>query len=219
MWITFIGNFDLGHRIGVEYLRSEHTNLTLSSTKRGTDLGALVVPFDHTCHPLHRAINQKLQLRKAQKQLTYSTLPEILFSLIISGYKVVQLSSDGLKNKPSQYSQDLKSDDSKSRNIRNPDFLKIKFKILVKLLAYFLKIKIQAVLHRIFYWQISKISESCTFNMSAAIGLVPTITKMEHLKSGHFCRHFKWFFYKYNQSYSDMFHVKFTYKITLKYLH
>ena len=41
-----------GHRIGVEYLRLEHTNLTLSNTKRGTNLGALVVPFDQTCHPL-----------------------------------------------------------------------------------------------------------------------------------------------------------------------
>ena len=46
---TLISDID----IGVEYLRSEHTNLTLSNTKRGTDLGTLVVPFDQTFHPLH----------------------------------------------------------------------------------------------------------------------------------------------------------------------
>ena len=39
--------------IGVEHLRSEHINLTLSNIKRGTDLGMLVVPFDQTFHPLH----------------------------------------------------------------------------------------------------------------------------------------------------------------------
>ena len=38
--------------IGVEYHRSTF-NLTLSNNKRGTDLGALVVPFDQTFHPLH----------------------------------------------------------------------------------------------------------------------------------------------------------------------
>ena len=39
--------------IEVEYLRSERISLTLSNTKRGTDLGTLVVPFDQTFHPLH----------------------------------------------------------------------------------------------------------------------------------------------------------------------
>ena len=47
---TFIGNFDFVHRIGVEYLRSEHTNLTSSNTKWGTDLGTLVVPFEQTIY-------------------------------------------------------------------------------------------------------------------------------------------------------------------------
>ena len=49
MWKTFIGNFNFEHRIGVEYLRSKDTNLTLSNTKQGTDLGA----FDQTFHLLH----------------------------------------------------------------------------------------------------------------------------------------------------------------------
>ena len=39
--------------IGVEHLRSEHINLTLSNTKRGMDLGTLVVPLDQTFHPLN----------------------------------------------------------------------------------------------------------------------------------------------------------------------
>ena len=30
------------------------TCLTLSTTKGGTDLGTLVVPFDQTCHPLYK---------------------------------------------------------------------------------------------------------------------------------------------------------------------
>ena len=34
--------------IGIEHLRTEHIKLTLSNTKRGTDLGTLVVPFDQT---------------------------------------------------------------------------------------------------------------------------------------------------------------------------
>ena len=37
----------------VEYLRSEHTNLTLSNTKQGTDVGTLEVPFEQTFHLLH----------------------------------------------------------------------------------------------------------------------------------------------------------------------
>ena len=40
--------------IGVEFLRSDHTNLTLSNTKLGTDLGMLVVQLDQTFHPLHK---------------------------------------------------------------------------------------------------------------------------------------------------------------------
>ena len=38
--------------IGVKNL-STSTCLTLSNTKRGTDLGTLVVPFDQTFHPLY----------------------------------------------------------------------------------------------------------------------------------------------------------------------
>ena len=53
MWKTFIGNFDFGHRIGIEYLSLEHTNLILFNTKQGTDLGTLVVSFDQTFHLLH----------------------------------------------------------------------------------------------------------------------------------------------------------------------
>ena len=40
--------------IEVEYLSSEHTSLTLFNTKRGTNLGTLVVPFDQIFHPLHK---------------------------------------------------------------------------------------------------------------------------------------------------------------------
>ena len=50
--LYILGNFNFGHKkTGVENLRSEHTK---SNTKRGTDLGTLVVPFDKTFHPLHR---------------------------------------------------------------------------------------------------------------------------------------------------------------------
>ena len=48
MWKTFIGNFISDIKTGVG-----HKNLTLSNTKRETDLGMLVVPFDQTFHPLH----------------------------------------------------------------------------------------------------------------------------------------------------------------------
>ena len=50
---TLLGTLISDIDIEVEYLRSEHTSLTLSNTKRGTDLGTLVVPFDQTFHPLH----------------------------------------------------------------------------------------------------------------------------------------------------------------------
>ena len=43
---------------GVEHLRLEHTNLTLSNIKWGTDLGTLVVLFDQTFHPLHKYHNE-----------------------------------------------------------------------------------------------------------------------------------------------------------------
>ena len=39
--------------MGVEHLRSEYINLTLSNTKQGTDLGVVVVPFEQTFYPLH----------------------------------------------------------------------------------------------------------------------------------------------------------------------
>ena len=35
------------------FLERQNTCLTLSNTKRGTDLGTLVVPFNQTFHPLH----------------------------------------------------------------------------------------------------------------------------------------------------------------------
>ena len=50
MWKTFIGNFISDIKTGVG-----HKNLTLSNTKRETDLGMLVGPFDKTFHPLHLA--------------------------------------------------------------------------------------------------------------------------------------------------------------------
>ena len=37
---------------GDRSLRSEHRNLTLSTTKRGPDLGTLVVPFDPNIPPV-----------------------------------------------------------------------------------------------------------------------------------------------------------------------
>ena len=55
MWNTFIGNFNVEHKL--EIISSEHKNLTLSNTKQGTDLGMLVVPFDYK--PSTHYINSK----------------------------------------------------------------------------------------------------------------------------------------------------------------
>ena len=41
--------------IEAEYLRSEHICLTLTNTKRGTDLGTQVILLEQTFHPLHRS--------------------------------------------------------------------------------------------------------------------------------------------------------------------
>ena len=48
---TFIGNI-LNKDIGVR-TSDMSTCLTFSNTKRGTDLGMLVVPYDQTFHPIH----------------------------------------------------------------------------------------------------------------------------------------------------------------------
>ena len=63
-----------------------------------------------------------------------------------------------------KYSGDLKSDHSKSGNIQNPDFLKIRFQMV----------------------RFSK-------GRAVAKAMVPTIPKPDHSKSGHFCLDFKWF--------------------------
>ena len=42
---TFIGDFNVGHKLEIISLSSEHRNLTLN-TKQGTDLGTLVVLFN-----------------------------------------------------------------------------------------------------------------------------------------------------------------------------
>ena len=55
-----IGLKRLVKEIGVEHLRSEHINLTLSKTKRRMDIGTLVVPFDQTFHPLHISRSSKI---------------------------------------------------------------------------------------------------------------------------------------------------------------
>ena len=52
MWKTFIGNFNSGHRHWNNGPQIRTNSLTLSTTKRRTDLGTLVVPFTQTSHPL-----------------------------------------------------------------------------------------------------------------------------------------------------------------------
>ena len=50
---------------GINTLSGSFCNmyLTLSNTKRGTDIGTLVVPFDQTFHPLHRWDQNDVLLR------------------------------------------------------------------------------------------------------------------------------------------------------------
>ena len=68
---------------------------------------------------------------------------------------------------PSTYSGNLKiPTHSKSRNIQNPDFLKIRFKMV----------------------RFSK-----GWALALSIAMVPTILRPDHLKSGHFCLDFKYF--------------------------
>ena len=64
------------HKIGVDYLRSEHTNLTLSNTKWGTDLGMLVVPFDQSFHQLHTS--QFISVLTTSPQCTFILQPRDL---------------------------------------------------------------------------------------------------------------------------------------------
>ena len=64
------------HKIGVDYLRSEHTNLTLSNTKWGTDLGMLVVRFDQSFHQLHTS--QFISVLTTSPQCTFILQPRDL---------------------------------------------------------------------------------------------------------------------------------------------
>ena len=68
MWKTFIGDFNLNTETGNTSLRSQYS-LTLSTTKRGTDLGTLVVPFDFHFPPVTYITSLSFQIEVLTEEL------------------------------------------------------------------------------------------------------------------------------------------------------